>query len=159
MLMMMIAISAVTAHAADRKIDEKDVPKVVLERVRTKYKGARLVGFQQKVRDGRELVEVKIEGEKTLEVNCGLDGTIVYESEKVPVDGVPESVRSAYKANKQYEPWTFHHAERVVLGEQPTQVHYKIKVVREGTMAKLEFTPDGHLIKTEEKPWHAHSKK
>ena len=141
-----------SARAQDHKVEEKDVPKAVLDHVHSKYKTSKLTGFEQKVRDGKTLIEVKIEGgEKPLEINCALDGTIVYETEKVTLESVPEKVRAAYKANSKYAPWTFHHAERVVLGEKADNVHYKIKLTQGGIMAKLEFTPDGTLVKTEEK--------
>ena len=36
------------ARAEDKKVEEKDVPKAVIDHVKAKYKTSRLVGFEQK---------------------------------------------------------------------------------------------------------------
>jgi uncharacterized membrane protein YkoI len=148
-----------TAFAEDKKIQESEVPKPVLAKVKAKYPTAKMTGFELENENGKSSYEVKItDGAKQLEVICSPDGRIVAEEEKIAMDAVPEKVRQALKGNAKYGAWTVHHAEKVIESEKADSPTYEIKVVKGSTRAELVFTPDGTLTKTEEKEWHEKKK-
>ena len=147
----LVALSA-TASAEDKDVKEADVPKVVLEKVHTKYRSAKFVGFEEKTKEGKTAYEVKLDD--GLEVTCYADGTVRSEADKVAIDAVPAKVRAAWQADSKYGKWTLHHAEHVIRFEKANDPHWKIKATKGTRIVKLEYDAAGKQTLSEETDWH-----
>jgi hypothetical protein len=139
------------SRAEDRKIAQSDVPRPVMERVKQKYPGAKLVAFELEVEDGEQSYEVTVrDGPRQIEVSCSPAGRVLAEEEQIALADIPAKVRHALSANAKYASWMLHKAERIILEEKAESPRFELQLSHGTARAELVFTQEGTLTKTEE---------
>lgn len=138
------------ALAAEKKIAEKEVPKVVLDAVKAKHPSAKLVAFEREDNKGKTVFEVGIDesGART-DIDVSPEGKLLVEESDIKVADVPAAVMKAFEADKKHAGWKAVHAEKVVDLAHPDAPRYELAVENGKKKAEVLFERDGAAVKPE----------
>jgi uncharacterized membrane protein YkoI len=111
-LALLVAAGAVRADEKEEKIELKDVPKAVLDALKTMYPDAELVSAEKEIEDGKTIYEVaiKFKGDK-IEASFTPEGKFVEAEKTIDVKDLPKAVTDAIEAK--YPKATIKRAEEV----------------------------------------------
>jgi len=138
---------ATSVHAQEQSIKRKDVPKTILAAFEKTYPKAKIKGYAKEVEEGKTVYEVEsVEGTVHRDITYVADGSIVSIEESLPVNKLPDVIRSA--AEKQYPKSKISSCEKVTKG---TIMQYELVVTTGKQKHELVLNPDGTVAKTEKK--------
>ncbi len=150
MLMAGVVLMAATVGADEKKVQEAEVPKPVLEAVAHKYPRARRVGYEKEIEKGRTTFEVKVvDGSRRIDVDLSIDGKILAEEEVITMGDTPDAVRRALATSEKYGKWTVRRVERVVKDEKTDAPEFEIGLFSGAQRAEVTFAADGRVLSTE----------
>jgi hypothetical protein len=148
------AFAAPVARAQEVKVEEKDVPKAVLEAVRKKYPKAKMTGFEKetdKKDKSKVTYEVDIEdGKRKIDIDLTPEGKILAEEETIDPEALPEKVKKGLAGSK-YATWTVKSAERIVKEEKEDDPSYELVVTNGERKFEIVLDKEGKITKEEEK--------
>jgi uncharacterized membrane protein YkoI len=94
-----LGMSAAVVHAADKKVQMKDLPMAVQKAVQEQTKSATLVGLATEKEGGKTLyeAETKVNG-KTRDLLFDAAGRLLEVEEETSIDNVPAAVKTALQS-------------------------------------------------------------
>ena len=132
----------------EKAIDEKDVPKQVLNSFREAYPGAELREFSEESDDGRKTFEISCTvGDRSLDLSYTPEGKIVTLEETIPQGSLPEPVRE--KLTQRLVDYQIERAEKLT---KDGEVSYEVRLVHDPDdeeTYELVFSSEGKLLKEE----------
>lgn len=148
-----LAISATSAGADEEKIAIDKLPKAVLETVKKRFPKAELVEAAKETDGDKVEFEVSLkDGETKYDVMLSPEGKITLIEKTIPAKDLPKAVAAAVaekypKATyKLYEEMT-----KIVDGKEVLAYYEVLLVTAEKKTFEVEVSPEGKILKTEEK--------
>jgi hypothetical protein len=148
---------AARAHAAakepaEKKLQQADVPKAVLDAVTKKYPTAKLHSFEQETADDGKLVyEIGIDaGRGKTDVELSPEGKIVAEESVIPPAALPAPVKAGVAASK-YKGWKLEGAEQVIKNEKTDEPLYELVFTLKKQKFEVVFDKAGKITEEEAK--------
>ena len=138
------SLLALTTAACAQKASGK-APATALAHLTNSYPGAAVKQWKQGAKNWK--AEFKMKGEE-YDAYYTPAGAWVRTEHNIPKSELPAAVATALEASK-YNSWKIDDVEEHATLEQPKL--YKVKVETEVKKAELFFTPDGKLLREEEK--------
>jgi uncharacterized membrane protein YkoI len=93
-------LGSVGLHAAERKIQKKDLPAAVQKALDAETKGGSVKGFAKETENGKVFYEMEtVKDGRSRDVLFDPDGHVVEVEEEVPLESVPEAVKTALSAH------------------------------------------------------------
>ena len=146
---MAIALLSVSIQASERKLKEADVPKAVIDAVKTAHPDAKITGFEEEKEQGKTVYEVSLgEGANKVELDVSPDGKILTTETVIALNAVPGEVQKAFGASK-YGKWTVKKVEKVVDTGHEQDPRFEYQVSNAGKRAEVVFANDGKIVKEE----------
>lgn len=139
-----MSLLALTTAACAQKASAK-APPTALTHLTNTYPGAAVKEWKQGAKNWK--AEFKMKGEE-YDAYYTPAGAWVRTEHNIPKSELPAAVTTALKASK-YASWKIDDVEEHATPEHPKL--YKVKVETEVKKAELFFTPDGKLLREEEK--------
>jgi uncharacterized membrane protein YkoI len=135
-----LGVGATFLHAADKKVQMKDLPPAVQKAVQERTKGATLVGLATEKEGGKTVyeVETKVNG-KTRDMLLDATGRLIEVEDEVAIDSVPPVVKAALEGRG-----TVLKVESVTRG---TTVTYEAEVEKNGRKSEIALGADGKSLK------------
>jgi hypothetical protein len=92
-------LAGVALRADEEKVPLDKVPRAVLDAVKARFEGAKLLGASREKEDGKTIYEVQIErrGQK-IDVECSEDGKILVIEKTIAARDLPRAVAEAVEA-------------------------------------------------------------
>jgi hypothetical protein len=145
------SIPSLHAQAGEKKLEEGEVPKPVIDAVKKKYPKAKMTHFEHETEDGQSVFEVGLEGPggKT-EVELSPDGRILEESVVIQLRDLPTEVRKGLAGSK-YDKSTIRHIERIVVLEKNDAPNYEVLVADDRGVTEVVIDKSGVITKEETK--------
>ncbi|HKC50067.1 MAG TPA: PepSY-like domain-containing protein [Myxococcota bacterium] len=139
------------AQAGEKKLQEGEVPKPVIEAVKKKYPKAKLLHFEHETDDGQSVFEVGLASANgRMEVELSPDGKILEEAVLIATRDLPAEVKKGLASSK-YVKWTIKHVQRVIVEEKADSPTYEVLVADDGGMTELVMDKAGVITKEEVK--------
>src|SRR5258707_10495836 len=139
------------ARAGEKKLQEGEVPKPVIEAVMKKYPKAKLLHFEHETDEGQSVFEIGLEsaGGK-MEVELSPDGKILEEAVLIATRDLPAEIKKGLASSK-YVKWTIKHVQRVIVEEKADAPTYEVLVADDGGVTELVMDKAGVITKEEVK--------
>lgn len=149
-LLSMTALSA-GLRADEEKIPLQDVPRAVLDAVKTRFPNGEIKSAEKEVEDGQTSYEIALrDGGHAIDVALSANGAIVEIEKEIAVKDVPKPVASAVAAK--YPGATIRKAEEIVAykgGKE--EKSYEVVVAESGKKSvEVKLSADGKIVKHEE---------
>ena len=145
------SLPALHAQAGEKKLQEGEVPKPVIEAVKKKYPKAKLLHFEHETDDGQSVFEVGLASANgRMEVELSPDGKILEEAVLIATRDLPAEVKKGLASSK-YVKWTIKHVQRVIVEEKADSPTYEVLVADDGGMTELVMDKAGVITKEEVK--------
>jgi uncharacterized membrane protein YkoI len=155
--LLLTPLAAMTARAADKeapkekKLQQADVPRVVLDTVSKKYSTAKMTSFEQEMADGKLVYEIAIEtGKGKMDVEVSPEGKIVAEESVIPTTALPAPVKASIAGSK-YKSWKMKGAELVIKNEQKDEPLYEVVFTQKKEKFEVVFDKTGKITGEESK--------
>jgi uncharacterized membrane protein YkoI len=155
--LLVTSFATVTARAADKeepkekKLQQADVPRVVLDTVTRKYPTAKMTSFEQEMADGKLIYEIAIETAKgKMDVEVSPEGKIVAEESGIPPTALPAPVKASIAGSK-YKTWKMKGAELVIKNEQKEEPIYEVVFTQKKEKFEVVFDKTGKITEEEAK--------
>jgi uncharacterized cupredoxin-like copper-binding protein len=128
----------------EEKITVDQLPAKVTAAISAKYPGAKVVGAEKEVDEGKTLFEVAIEdkGSKA-EISLDAEGTIVEIERQITDKDLPEAVRKSFHAD--YPGGELKKIEEITVGDS---ISYEVLVV---TTTEVKYDTHGAVVEKEQK--------
>jgi uncharacterized membrane protein YkoI len=147
--MVVLASVLVTAARADEeKVPLDKVPKAVLDAVKAKFEGAKLLGAAKEKEDGKTIYEITLE-HKGFKIDASFteEGKVVSIEKTIPAKDLPKAVSEALEAK--YPKSTIKLAEEVTEDEK---VKFEVVIVTaENKKLEVVLDREGKVLKEEKK--------
>ena len=141
--------ASLAVRAAESAVKNADVPAAVKDAVEKRYAGAKQLGWEMEVEEGKTRYEVKLEqGKDHLEVSVTSEGKVLSEESELAYSAVPEAVKKAFAAGK-YGAWKVHKAEKIVDGQDAAKVSYEVAAKQGSEGVEVVFDASGKQLKEE----------
>jgi uncharacterized membrane protein YkoI len=93
-------VGSVAVHAAEHKVQKKDLPAAVQKALDAEIKGASVKGFAKETEGGKVFYEMEtVKDGRARDVLFDPDGHVVEVEEEVALDSLPEAVKTALAAH------------------------------------------------------------
>jgi hypothetical protein len=149
MLLLCLCLAA-PAVAGERKVDEADVPRPVLDGIAKRYPNARKLGFVKESEHGKTVYEVRLDADgRKLEIDVAPDGKLLAEEEQVAFAAIPDAVKKGLAAAPKVGKWSVQRAEKVSDPAGATPMKYEIVVKRGDERAEVTLSEEGKVLATE----------
>jgi len=140
---MVAAICALAAFAAEQRVKMDDLPAAVRNTVKEQSQGAQVRGFSKETENGTVFyeAELKIDG-RNRDLLIAADGTVVEVEEEVAFESLPPAVKAAYE--KRVAKGKIESVESVSKGGQI--VAYEARVRVGGKVSEVKLSPAGAAL-------------
>jgi uncharacterized membrane protein YkoI len=143
-----LVVPAFRAEEKEEKVPLDKLPKAVVEAVKAKFEGAKLVSAEKEKEDGKTVYEVNIKHKgHTIEVTVTPEGKIVSVEKTIEAKDLPEAVAAALK--KKYPKATIKKIEELSKDDKVTG--YEVLLTSGKKTVEVVFDPSGKVTKTESK--------
>jgi uncharacterized membrane protein YkoI len=142
----LLVLLGASSRADEEKVPLDKVPKAVVDAVKAKYPGAKLLGAAKETEKGKTTYEValKHKGHK-YEVALTAEGTILEVEKEIAVKDLPKAIKEALTAK--YAKATLKTAEEIHKGDKLT---YEVHLVTvEGQRMEVVLDPSGKVLHEE----------
>ena len=146
---MALLVLTMAILADEEKVPLDKVPKAVLDAVKTKFPGAKLLGAGKEKEDGKTVFEIQIKyKDHTIDVTVTPEGKIGLVEKLISEKEVPEVVTKAFKAK--FGKATVKKIEEISKDDKVTAYEYLIELDKK--MLEVKFDPKGKFLAEEKKP-------
>ena len=156
---LLLSVPALARADDDEKpVNEKDVPKAVVEALQKKYVGAKVTAWMSEEEDKALHYEAKIEvatrdkdgkeSMRKMEVVLSSEGKILEEEEKISTEALPDSVKKGL-ADSKFAKGTVTHVARIVKNEKTDDPTYEIALVLDKQKVEVTFDKAGKVLEEE----------
>jgi len=142
-LYILMAVMAISALSAEKKIRIQDAPAAVQAAVKEQTKNATLVGLTKEVENGQTLyeAETKMDG-KTRDVLIDGNGAVVAVEQEVALASVPSPAKAAIEKKA-----TGGKVTKVEAITKGSTVTYEAAITKAGKKSELVVAADGTEVK------------
>jgi hypothetical protein len=143
-----LLVLAAAVVADEEKVPLDKAPKAVLDAVKAKYAGAKLLGAEKEKEDGKTVYEIQIKyKDHTIDVIVTPEGKIMLAEKLITEQEVPEIVARAFK--KKYAKATVKKIEEISKDDKVTAYEYLIEIDKK--KMEVKFDPAGKFLEEETK--------
>jgi uncharacterized membrane protein YkoI len=149
---MALLFVAIGARADEEKVPLDKLPKAVVDAVKARFPGAKLVSAEKEKDDGKTVFEVAIKDkDQSIEVTLTPEGKITEIEKQIEAKSLPEAVAKALE--EKYAKATYKMIEEVYKVDKEEKLEYYEVLLVTAAKKKLEVSvaPDGKIVKEEDK--------
>jgi len=138
------------ARADEEKVPLAKVPKEVMDAVKARFEGAKLLGASTEKEDGKTVYEVSLtyKGHHH-DVTVQPDGKIISIERTIPAKDLPKAVAEALAAK--YPKATYKTVEELLKGDGKLHAYEVLLETAEKKKLEVVLDPDGKVLKVEKK--------
>jgi uncharacterized membrane protein YkoI len=143
-----LLVLAAGTQAQEKKVPLGKLPRPVVDTVKGKFPGAKMVGASTEKEEGGIVYEVAIKHKgRNIDVTVKPDGTLVSVEKELKARELPKAVRASLKSK--YAGATYKKIEEVTAGGK---VAYEVLLVTADKQTiEVVFDPKGKVVKEEKK--------
>ncbi|MBI1917520.1 MAG: PepSY-like domain-containing protein [Planctomycetes bacterium] len=139
-----------TARADEEKVPLDKVPKEVMDAVKGRFPGAKLLGASKEKEDGKTVYEISLTYKNHHhDVTVQPDGKVLGIERELPAKDLPKAVAEALAAK--YPKATYKTVEELLKGDGKLKGYEVLLVTAEKKTLEVVLDPDGKVLKEEKK--------
>jgi uncharacterized membrane protein YkoI len=144
---------SLTACGQEEKITVDQAPQVVLDAVKARFEGAKIIDAGKETEEGRPVFEITIDHkEQHIDVTLTPEGDILLIEREITRRGLPREVRRTLR--RQYRGATYEIMEEIVEVEKKEEklAYYEVLLTtQDDSSVEVQVNPEGKVIQVEKK--------